>query len=137
MDPGFPRGLITWGTHQPIITIRNSSCGKVMFSQASVFCRGVGGGLRGWGHAWQGGSCVWLGACVARGKLCVAGVCGKGGMHGRGMCGRRDDHCSEQYASYWNAFLSGIIFAQICMKIKEIGLGDHVSPWTNETPHGK
>ena len=22
-----------------------------------------------------------------------------------GMCGRRDGHCSGQYASYWNAFL--------------------------------
>ena len=36
-----------------------------------------------------------------------------GGVHGRGVCmaggggfrGRRDSHCSGQYASYWNAFL--------------------------------
>ena len=35
----------------------------------------------------------------------------QGGMHGRGICmqggmrGRRNDHCSGRYASYWNAFL--------------------------------
>ena len=74
-------------------TVRNSSCGKVMFSQAT----GVGG-VPGRGSAWQG-------ACVARGACVVGGVHGRlhmwqgeacmaGGMHGRGhvwqrdMCGR-------------------------------------------------
>ena len=38
------------------------------------------------------------------------GACVVGSMHGRGLCGmgvhgRRDGHCSGQYASYWNAFL--------------------------------
>ena len=48
----------------------------------------VVGGVHGRGacmvgaHVWQG--CAWRGAC----------------MHGR-----RDDHCSGWYASYWNAFL--------------------------------
>ena len=35
VDPGFIR---EW--HRPIITVRNSSCGKVMFSQVSVYPRG-------------------------------------------------------------------------------------------------
>ena len=40
------------------------------------------------------------------GRACMAG-----GMHDKGvcvaggMCGRREGHCSERYASYWNAFL--------------------------------
>ena len=68
-------------------------------------------------HAWQGGMCVCGGACMA-GWACMArGACvvEEGSMHGRGvcvcvcggggMCGRRDSHCSGQYASYWNAFL--------------------------------
>ena len=41
-----------------------------------------------------GGKDVWQGVCVA-GEACMAG----------GVCGRRDGHCSRQYASYWNAFL--------------------------------
>ena len=48
-----------------------------------------GGGMHGGGHAWQGGR-----ACMA-GEMATAG----------GMCGRRDGHCSERYASYWNAYL--------------------------------
>ena len=50
----------------------------------SVCC----GGMHGRGCAWQGH--VWQGMCVV----------GRGGV-----CGRRDGHCSRQYASYWNAFL--------------------------------
>ena len=53
-------------------------------------------------------------------QACVKNsVQGEGGMHGKevfvvggghvsqrgGMRGRRDSHCSGQYASYWNAFL--------------------------------
>ena len=45
----LPKGVL-----QPIITVRNSSCGKVMFSQACVK-NSVGGGR------------VWQGACMARG----------------------------------------------------------------------
>ena len=39
--------------------------------------------------------------------VCVAGACMAGGVLGRGCVagGRRDGHCSRQYASYWNAFL--------------------------------
>ena len=36
-----------------------------------------------------------IGGCVAGGHVWLGG-----GMHGR-----RDDHCSGWYASYWNAFL--------------------------------
>ena len=131
------------------ITVRNSSCGKVMFSQASVILSTEGGhawggacvvgGCVAGGHAWRGGMCG-RGVCMARGvhgngggmcgrEACVAGegACMAGGVHSRGawmvgnmhggvaggMCGRgacmesgrRDSHCSRQYASYWNAFL--------------------------------
>ena len=50
------------------------------------------------------------------------GVHGRGGMHGSGECvmggglhGTRDNHCSGQYGSYWNAFLltlQSMIFIQ-------------------------
>ena len=54
----------------------------------------AGGGMRGGGHAWQGGVHVWWGACMA------GGIHGGGGVRYyeiRSMSGR--------YASYWNAFL--------------------------------
>ena len=54
-----------------IFTARNSSCGKVMFSQACVK-NSVHGG------AWQGGMC-------GRGA-CVMGACMAGDMHDRGAC---------------------------------------------------
>ena len=47
------------------------------------------------------------GACM-EGGMCDRGACMTGGMHGGGMYGRRDGHCSRQYASYWNAFLFDI-----------------------------
>ena len=67
-----------------VITVRNSSCGKVMFSQVSVILSGGdmhGGGacMVGAGHVWQGG-CVWQGACMG------GGVRGGGGMCGNGVC---------------------------------------------------
>ena len=34
-----------------------------------------------------------------------------------------DGYCCGRYASYWNAFLFGIIFAENCMKIIISGLG--------------
>ena len=74
-----------------IFTLRNSSCGKVMFSQASV-CPHEGRGHAWQRDAWQGGH-VWQGEHAWWG--CVAG-----GMHGR-----RDSHCSVRYASYLNVFL--------------------------------
>ena len=52
----------------------------------------MAGGMHGRGHAWWG-------ACI------VGGMHGKGGVHGGGMHGRRDGHCSRRYTSYWNAFL--------------------------------
>ena len=65
-----------------LITVCNSSCGKVMFSQVCVKCSfHMGGGdMHGWGlhsggNAWQG--------------VCMVG----------------DGHCSRWYTSYWNAFL--------------------------------
>ena len=71
--------MCTWGLtvisldFAIIFTILNSSCGKVMFSQAcvknSVYMRG---------HVWQG--CVCGGPCVTR--ACMAG--GVWGMHGGG-----------------------------------------------------
>ena len=64
-----------------IFTVRNSSCGKVMFLHLSV-----SHSVHGEGRAWRRGM---------HGK----GVCGGGGMRGR-----RDGHCSGRYASYWNAF---------------------------------
>ena len=39
-----------------------------------------------------------------------------GAMHGKGVCmawdmhSRKENHCSRQYASYWNAFLFVITF---------------------------
>ena len=70
-----------------LITVRNSSCGEVMFSQASVILS-----MGGKGHAWQGaGGHAWRGgrrACMAGGmhdRGCVwQGVMGGGGMHGGG-----------------------------------------------------
>ena len=73
-----------------VITVRNSSCGTVMFF-ISV-CHSVHAGV---------GVCVAEGVCMAGG-----GVCGRGyAWRGRGVCDRRDGHCSGRYASYRNAFL--------------------------------
>ena len=68
-----------------IFTVRNSSCGKVMFSQASVilYTGGVAkggacvvGDVHGRGQAWQWG--------MHGGRSCVVG----------GVRDRRDGHCS-------------------------------------------
>ena len=57
-----------------LITVRISSCGKVMFSQASVILSNGGGG-----NAWQEGVC-------GRGA-CVAGAVHGGGAHAwQGAC---------------------------------------------------
>ena len=70
-----------------------------MFSQACVK-NSVhwGGGAHGGGHAWQGAGGMHAGGRVVR-------ACMAGGVHGRGLRGRRDGHCSGRYASYLNAFL--------------------------------
>ena len=60
------------------------------------------------GHAWLQGTCMVVGGCVCGYS---GGVCGcGGGMHGCvGVCVGYDEirSMSGQYASYWNAFLSG------------------------------
>ena len=56
------------------------------------------GGMHGGGHAGKG-ACM-TSRCALQGA-CMAGGCAWQG----GMCGRRNGHCSGQYASYWNAFL--------------------------------
>ena len=67
-----------------------------------------GGGMRG---------CSW-GACVVTRGACVV-------PPGGGMCGIQQDmeiwSMSGRYASYWNAFLFGKIFAENGIKMKEIG----------------
>ena len=76
-------------------------CGKGMHGG------GVHGrGMHSRGHAWQGP--VWQEGMHGRGHV-WQGMHGGGG--GVGMCGRRDNHCSGRYASYWNAFLFIDLFA--------------------------
>ena len=59
-----------------VITVRNSSCGKVIFSQACVNNSVQGGGMHGRRAYMAGGMC---------GKgVCVVGACVVGDMHGRG-----------------------------------------------------
>ena len=43
--------------------------------------------------------------------------------HPPGRHPQADGYCSGRYASYWNAFFLGKIFAKNCMKMKEIGPG--------------
>ena len=69
--------LETTCPHKPVtifgiyFTVRNSSCGKVMFSQVSVILSMGGCGI---GGMHGKGGCVWQrGACMAKG-----GMCGKG-----------------------------------------------------------
>ena len=65
-----------------IFTVRNiSSCGKVMFSQASVI-------LSKGAHAWHGVGMRGRGTCMAGGHA-WQGACMAGGVHGGGMHGRR------------------------------------------------
>ena len=69
-----------------IITVRNNSCGKVMFSQAFVKNSVHWGG----GCAWQG-VCMAGGACMAGATCMAGGVCIAGGIHGgahvwQGVC---------------------------------------------------
>ena len=87
-----------------MFTIRNSSCGKVMFLQASVILSTWGdgrvacmaGGMYGRGYAWQGymhgrGACMvgglhHRGGMCGRGAACVMGVgVAVAGVHSRGV----------------------------------------------------
>ena len=57
------------------------------------------------GHAWQE-ACMVGWACV-EGQVCMAGRhawWGHAWQEWACVHGSRDGHCSEQYASYWNAF---------------------------------
>ena len=71
-----------------------------------VMCGEMGVCLVG-GHVWQGMYMAW--ACMAGGPT-RWGCAWWGGMHGGacmagGVHGRRDDHYSGWYTSYWNEFL--------------------------------
>ena len=75
------------------------------------------------GHAWQEACMarglhfrrhVWQGVCIRQGACMEGGMptlqweaCMAGGhaWHWGGVRGRRDGHCSERYASYWNVCL--------------------------------
>ena len=65
-----------------MFTVPNSSCGKVMFSQASVI---LSTGRE--GHVWQRGACVVKeGGCVMRGHVWRGGACVSGGHAWQGAC---------------------------------------------------
>ena len=90
-----------------LFTVRNSICGKVMFSQACVipsvhggreFCQG---GLHP-GESASGRVCI-QGRSVFRGSA-------RGNLHPVGYYGVQST--SGQYASYWNAFLCILVFFQ-------------------------
>ena len=79
------------------ITVRNSSCRKLIFSQVcvknSVNSTDVHGqaGVHGQGACMAGGVCVpggyaWQGACMTGGMQGGGGMHGRGDMHGRGAC---------------------------------------------------
>ena len=114
--------------------VRNSSCGRVMFSQASVILwggcawwRGTCMANRWWAYEAKGGvcgkqACVWQGghtwqreACMTKGACMAGGMCGgEHAWHGaymagehvwQGTCVAGDGHCSRWYTSYWNVFL--------------------------------
>ena len=85
-----------------LITIHNSSCGKVMFLHLSVILFAGG-----WLPLGPGGVYLWE-VCLPLGPWGV--VYTPPGRHplGRHPLGRhppQDGHCSRRYASYWNAFL--------------------------------
>ena len=87
-----------------------------MHGQRERLCVVGGGmhglGVHGMGSMCGGGACmagehVWWGGGMRGRGTCVVGACVAGG----GVRGRRDDHFSGRYASYWNAFLFCNIFA--------------------------
>ena len=70
-DPGFPRPLTL--DQKPIITVRNSSCGKVMFLHLSVYHSVQRGG-----GVCMAGSFVMAGGVYCRGACVAGGMCGGG-----------------------------------------------------------
>ena len=114
--------LSTWGVgHAWPAGVGGHMCGKGCVWQGACMAGGcmVGGvgpggmhcgGVCGRGHAWRGGCMTGVhgGVCVARGRALRGGAC-----VAWGMLGRRDGHCSGQYASYWNAFLSKILISSV------------------------
>ena len=74
--------------------VRNSSCGKVMFSQASVI-RSTGGG------------CVWWGPYVVGGDMRGTGVHGQGEVYGCRMCMAWGVHSRGMFV--WGACLAGCL----------------------------
>ena len=88
-------------------------CWGCVWLQGACMVAGGHAWLWGRGHAWLLGGHVWL----------------LGGMHGcRGGCIGYDEirSMSGRYASYWNAFLFGRMFAENCINEKN-GRGGHVS----------
>ena len=81
-----------------VITV--CSCGKVMFSQASVILS------TGWGHVWQGGVCV-----------AGRGVCGRGHVWQRGAC-MVGGHVWWRYAWQGTCMAEGVCMARgACMAV--------------------
>ena len=123
--------VIPWqqmDTHQWIFTICNVVAAR-LFSHLSVilFTEGhawLGGGMHGGGCVCGQGACMAGGMCgrhawqgVRVVGVCVAGdICGKGGAWQR-----RDGHCSERCASYWNAFLYDSLFHLWNFRSKNLG----------------
>ena len=136
MMPWILSKIISSGvrTEAEFVTAGNSSCGKVMFSQAcaknSVHGEGVSVPACTTGHMTREGVPVQGGLCP--GGLCPGGLCPSGSLsrsvffhrgplsgggvsvQGEGLClrgsllERPPTSCtvkSRRYASYWNAFL--------------------------------
>ena len=90
-----------------VITVRNSSCVRVMFSQASVILS-TGRAVHGGGRGMCGRGCAWQGACVA-GGVHDWGICGRGAcMAGETTTAADDTHptgmhsCSEAVDNNYN-----------------------------------
>ena len=136
-DPGIPIGAPTLGWVLTYYYRLQWSWEGYGFTSV---CLSTGGGGR-WGSA--PGRCLVLGVC-----LVLGGVPGRGWGVGITACTEvdppgRDGYCCGRYASCWNAFLFGILFAENCMKIKKIGLtggsalprGPPIRHWSKLYPH--
>ena len=95
---------LTTYTYADDITVRNISCGKIMFSQVCVCPRG--------------------------GEVCTPWADTPLGRHPLGRQPRQanttppppaDGYCSGRYASHWNAFLFKNWFAKLKVKITSHG----------------
>ena len=127
----------SWRTHVILlITVPNSICGKVMFSQACIIFLSTVGGMRGKGRTcvvkgafeWQRGHAWWREACVAKGGMhregghvwwretCMVKVAcmakgsmhAKGGVHDdRGVCVAKGGHAQWRWGVWWGACMVG------------------------------